>query len=117
MRRWLVLVLMVGGATSAASANSITIGQLEYLGTNARAVSAFKVILDATGVTSTQLNLLNLTLSLNGVSQSTGPITTPSTQLFVGGPGSPLARLSLCDGGSPTIISIRRQQARQFSIG
>jgi hypothetical protein len=89
--RWLLaLLLMVGGATSAASANSITIGQLQYLGTNAQMISAFKVILDPTGVTSTQLNLFNLTLSVNGSSQSTGPITTPTTLLFVGAPDHPL---------------------------
>jgi hypothetical protein len=100
MRRWLALLLIVGGASSVASANSITIGQLQYLGTNAQAVSAFKVILDPTGVTSMQLNLLNLTLSVNGASQSTGPITTPTTLLFVGAtdhvlPACPCAMVGL----------------------
>lgn len=100
MRRWLALLLMVGGATTVASANSITIGQLQYLGTNAQAVSAFKVILDPTGVASMPLNLLNLTLSVNGGSQSTGPITTPTTLLFVGAtdhalPACPCAMVGL----------------------
>lgn len=86
MRRWLALLVLIGASTGVAWANSITIGQLQYLGTNTQAISAFKVILDPTGVTSTQLTLLNLTLSVNGASQSTGPITTPTTLLFVGGP-------------------------------
>jgi hypothetical protein len=100
MRQWLALLLMVGGATTVASANSITIGQLQYLGTNAQAASAFKVILDPTGVIGMQLNLLNLTLSVNGSSQGTGPITTPTTLLFVGGtdhvlPACPCAMVGL----------------------
>jgi hypothetical protein len=90
MRRWLTVLVLVCSATSAAWANSITIGQLEYLGTNAQEVSAFKVIVDPTGVTGTQLNLTNLTLSVKGISQSTGAITTPTTLLFVGGPGQVL---------------------------
>jgi hypothetical protein len=90
MRRWLALLIMVAGTTGAAWANSITIGRLQYLGTNPQGVSAFKAILDPTGVTSTQLSIFNLTLSVNGSSQSTGPITTPTTLLFVGGPDHPL---------------------------
>lgn len=86
MRRWLALLLMVAGTTGTAWANSITIGQLQYLGTNLQGVSAFKVILDPTGMTSMQLGLSNLTLSVNEASQSAGALTTPTTLLFVGGP-------------------------------
>jgi PEP-CTERM motif len=90
MRRWLALVVIIGSATGAAWANSITIGQLQYLGTNPQRISAFKVTLDPTGVTSMQLSLFNLTLSVNGVSQSAGALTTPTTLLFVGGPDQAL---------------------------
>jgi len=90
MRRCLTLLMMVGCVTCAAWANSITIGQLQYLGTNPEGISAFKVIVDPTGVTSTQLSLANLTVSLKGISQSTGAITTPITLLFVGGRDHPL---------------------------
>lgn len=87
MRRWLTLLVLLCAATSAAWANSVTIGQLQYLGTNAQSISAFKVILDPTGVTSAQLNLTNLTLAVKGSLQSAGPIMTPTTLLFLGGPG------------------------------
>lgn len=86
MQRWLALVVIIGSVTGAAWANSITIGHLQYLGTNPQRISAFKVTLDPTGVTSMQFGLSNLTLSVNGVSQSAGAITTPTTLLFVGGP-------------------------------
>ena len=87
MRRWLTLLVLLCGATSAAWANSVTIGQLQYLGTNAQRISAFKVILDPTGVTSAQLNLSNLPLAVKGSLQSAGAIMTPTTLLFLGGPG------------------------------
>jgi hypothetical protein len=90
MRRWLTLLVLVCGATGAAWGNSVTIGQLQYLGTNAQSVSAFKVILDPAGVFSSQLNLFNLSLSERDASQSTGAITTPTTLLFIGGPGQAL---------------------------
>jgi hypothetical protein len=90
MRRWLALLVLLCGVTSAGWANSVAIGQLQYLGTNAQSISAFRVILDPTGVTSTQLNFANVTLALKGSSQSAGAITTPTTLLFLGGPGQAL---------------------------
>jgi hypothetical protein len=67
-------------------ANSISIGQLQYLGTE-QGVSAFKVSLDTTGITASPLNLRDLILSEQGKAEDTGAVMTPITLLFSGGPG------------------------------
>jgi PEP-CTERM motif-containing protein len=87
MRASLLVVFLAMAASTAALANSITIGQLQFLGTNPQGVSAFKVILDTSGVTASPLTLQNLTLIENRSAQDTGTITSPITILFLGGPG------------------------------
>jgi PEP-CTERM motif-containing protein len=67
-------------------ANSITIGQIQYLGTE-QGVSGFKVTLDTTGITTSPLSISDLILSEQGKEEDMGAITTPITLLFVGGPG------------------------------
>jgi hypothetical protein len=80
------LLLLVSGF---ARADSITIGQIQFLG-NENGFSAFKVSLDTTGITAGPLIFADLILSVQGTSQSTGSITTPVSFLFVGGPGHEL---------------------------
>jgi hypothetical protein len=67
-------------------ANSITIGQIQYLGTE-QGVSRFKVTLDTTGITASPLHVSDLILSEQGKEEGMAAITTPITLLFVGGPG------------------------------
>jgi PEP-CTERM motif len=67
-------------------ANSISVGQLQYLGTE-QGVSAFKVTLDTAGITASPLSLSDLILSEQGKKEDTGTITTPITLLFRAGPG------------------------------
>jgi len=81
--RFFGLLLLFGGF---ARADSITIGQVQFLGTE-QGVSAFKVTLDTTGVTAGPLTFTDLFLSVQGSSEETGSITTPATFLFLGGSG------------------------------
>lgn len=69
--------------STAAWADSITIGSIQYLGTTSQGASAFKVTLDSSGVSATPLTVSNAFLSFGGVSQNTGALTTPSTLLFL----------------------------------
>jgi hypothetical protein len=78
----LILVLMVSAA--AAKTNRLKIGTLTYLGTD-QFGSAFLVRLDPSVVTAQSLSLANVTLFVDGTSQSSGPVTTPVTLLFIGG--------------------------------
>jgi len=87
MRAYLLLVGFLAAAATLAEANSITIGQLEFLGTNPQGTSAFKVTLDSNGITASPLMLKNLVLSESGRAQSSGSITFPAAILFVAGPG------------------------------
>jgi hypothetical protein len=81
--RFFGLLLLLAGF---ARADSITIGQIQFLGTE-NGVSAFKVSLDSTGVSAGPLTFADLLLSVQGSSEDTGPIITPVTFLFLGGSG------------------------------
>jgi len=85
--RTFFLFAFLTAAVTGAEANSITIGQIQFLGTNSQGVSAFKVILNTTGVTASSVTLRNLTLIEKGTAESTGTITLPATILFLGGAG------------------------------
>jgi len=85
-----VLLAFVSLIAPVARANSITIGQFQFLGTNPQGTSAFKVTIDTTGVTAFPLILQNLMLIVNSHAQNTGSITSPVTILFLGGSGFPL---------------------------
>lgn len=87
MRGFVAILFVALLAPVAARANSITIGQLQYLGTNSQGMSAFKVTLNTTGVTAAPLVLSNVFLTEKGVTQQTGSLTTPVAILFAGGPG------------------------------
>ncbi|HET7205931.1 MAG TPA: hypothetical protein VFI95_05050 [Terriglobales bacterium] len=87
MRSFVALLFVAFLAPVTARANSITIGQLQYLGTNAQGMSAFKVTLNTTGVTAAPLVLANVFLMEKGITQQTGLLTTPVAILFAGGPG------------------------------
>jgi len=85
-----VLLSFLGLIAPVARANSITIGQFQFLGTNPQAISAFKVTLDTTGITAFPLILQNLMLIENSRAQSTGNIASPVTILFLGGSNFPM---------------------------
>ena len=85
-----VLLAFLGLIAPVARANSITIGQFQFLGTNPQGISAFKVTLDTTGITAFPLILQNLMLIENSRAQSTGNITSPVTILFLGGSDFPM---------------------------
>jgi len=82
--RSIPLLLFLFSCCAKASADSITIGQLQYLGTE-NGVSGYKVTLDTDGVTLEPLLFENISLSVKGVSQQTSTITTPTVLLFTGG--------------------------------
>lgn len=83
--RTLALVVFLAAAVTGAAANSITIGQIQFLGTNSQGVSAFKVILNTTGITASALTLRNLEFIENGTAESAGSLTSPVTLLFLAG--------------------------------
>jgi hypothetical protein len=78
----LTLFLLV--SVAAAKTNRVTIGTLTYLGSD-QFGSAFVVTLDPSLVTSQSLSFTNVTLFVDGTSQSSGPVTTPVSLLFIGG--------------------------------
>ena len=75
--------------TVISQADSITIGQLQYIGTE-NGVSAFKVTINTNGITQTPLSFASAALLIKSASQIAGPITSPSVILFTGGPGRSL---------------------------
>ena len=85
MRRSLFLLLTVIVISSVAWCKNIVVGSIQYLGTNAQGVSAFKVVLNTTGITESPITFDNMTLAEQGSKQSTGSITTPVEVLFLGG--------------------------------
>jgi hypothetical protein len=87
MRAWITVIFLAVFASAGAQANSITIGQFQYLGTDSQGVSGFEVILNTTGVTASALMLKDLRLTENGTAENAGAITTPTAILFLGGPG------------------------------
>ena len=118
-----LLVSVLALLAASASANSITIGQLQYLGPDTN--PAFKVTLDVAGITAAPLGLTNLILTEHSKQESTGPISIPTTTLplavlFVGGP--PPFRLPVCpcssisiqlvftNGSAPVVITLANGQ-------
>jgi hypothetical protein len=82
--RFLGLLLLLAGF---ARADSITIGQIQFLGTE-NGVGGFKVSLDTTGVTAGPLTFAHLVLSVRGSLEAYPvSVTTPAAILFVAGPG------------------------------
>ena len=79
----LVTVLLLA-SVAAAKTNRVTVGTLTYLGSD-QFGSAFLVTLDPSLVTSQSLSFANVTLFVDGTSQSSGPVTTPVSLLFIGG--------------------------------
>jgi hypothetical protein len=101
-----VLILFVLALTGSAWADSITIGSIQYLGTNPQGQSAFKVILNTSSV-SAPLMVSDAALSFAGTTQTTGSLTTPATLLFMlpgSGSGSALFQLSFGSGSGPVTI-------------
>jgi hypothetical protein len=80
---FLLTVLLLASA-ALGKTNRVTIGTLTYLGTD-QFGSAFVVRLDPSLLTSQSLSFSNVTLFVDGTSQSSGPVTTPVTLLFIGG--------------------------------
>jgi hypothetical protein len=112
MRTFLLFAFLTA-AVSSAGANSIAIGQIQFLGTNSQGVSAFKVILDTTGVTASALTLRNLKLIENGSAESTGNLTSPVTLLFLAGAGF---RLPPCPCKSAEIELSFPTQKKTFAL-
>jgi hypothetical protein len=115
MIRLLLSLLLL---TASAWANSITIGELEYLSTS-HGVSGYKLILDTTGITALPLTFVNAILSVGGGQESTGPITSATLPiLFLGGhglklPSCPCSSLRLqlvLPGNMPFTITLANGQ-------
>ena len=89
MLRWIPLFGLLLLLVVTARADSITIGQLQYLGTE-NGVSAFKVVINTAGFTLQRLPIASLSLSVNAATQQVNHVTAPLTALFTGGPGRSL---------------------------
>ena len=85
MRRSLFLLLTVIVISSVTWCKNIVVGNSIYLGTSAQGVSAFKVVLNTTGITESPITFDNMTSAEQGNKQSTGSITTPVEVPFLGG--------------------------------
>ena len=109
--RLLGLLMLLAGF---ARADSITIGQIQFLGTE-NGVSAFKVSLDSTGVTAGPLTFADLFLSVQGSSEDTGSITTPITFLFLGGSGFGLPACP-CDSITLKLVLSSANQPISFTL-
>jgi hypothetical protein len=110
--RFFGLLLLLAGF---ARADSITIGQIQFLGTFENDVSVFKVTLDTTGITAGPLAITDLFLSVQGSSEHTGAITTPAAFLFLGGSGFGLPACP-CDSATVTLIFSSSNQAITFTL-
>lgn len=108
--------------TCVASADSITIGSIQYLGTTSQGAGAFKVTLNTSGI-SVPLTINNAVLSYGGASQSTGILTTPTTLLFIIDPksgslgtslNSATFQLSFGTGNGPVTVTLANGQ--QFTV-
>ena len=89
MSRWLPLLWCLIFLPTLSRADSITIGQLQYLGTE-DGVSGFKVTINTAGVTLQPLKFEIAALSVKSGFQNAGPVTSPRVILFTGGTGRPL---------------------------
>ena len=66
MRRSLFLLLTLIVISSVAWCKNIVVGSIQYLGTNAQGVSAFKVVLNTTRITESPITFDNMTLAEQG---------------------------------------------------
>jgi hypothetical protein len=96
----LTLFLLV--SVAAAKTNRAIIGSLTYLGSD-QFGSAFRVTLDPSLVTSQPLSFTNVTLFVDGTSQSSGPVTTPVSILFIGTVDGVVHPLASCANGCVSI--------------
>jgi hypothetical protein len=107
--RIVILLTFLAAAFTHAAANSITIGQVQFLGTNSQGVSAFKITVNDAGITASALTLANLMLMENGTAENAGVVTSPASILFLAGPG---LRLAACPCKSAEIrLSFPTKQA------
>ena len=100
-----------------AKTNRVIIGSLTYLGTN-ESGSAFRVALDPSVITSQPLSFSNVTVFVDGTSQSAGAITTPTTLLFIGGTvGGTVYPLASCASGCVAIsVQLVSVDGRPFTL-
>ena len=98
---FLTLLLLV--SVAAAKTNRVTVGTLTYLGTD-QFGSAFVVNLDPGLFTTQSLSFANITMFVDGTTQSFGPVTTPVRILFIGGTVDGVVHpLSSCASGCVSI--------------
>jgi hypothetical protein len=111
----LTLFLLV--SVAAAKTNRVTIGTLTYLGSD-QFGSAFVVTLDPSLVTSQSLSFTNVTLFVDGTSQSSGPVTTPVSLLFIGGTVDGVVHpLASCASGCVSIaVQLASASGESFSF-
>ena len=85
-------------------------------------MSAFKVVLNTTGITESPITFDNMTLAEQGSKQSTGSITTPVEVLFLGGsnllmPACPCrtVRVDLLLNGTESTFTFRLANGEWFT--
>ena len=102
---------------AAGKSNRVTVGTLTYLGSD-QFGSAFRVTLDPSLVTTQSLSLANVTLFVDGTSQSFGPVTTPVTILFVGGTvnGVPHPLASCANGCISVALQVASTTGEPFAF-
>src|SRR5690242_1101960 len=112
-----LLTLLVLVSVAAAKTNRATIGTLTYLGSGEFG-SAFRVTLDPSLVTSQSLSFTNVTLFVDGTSQSSGPVTTPVSILFIGGTVDGVTHpLASCANGCVSIsLQLASASGESFSF-
>jgi hypothetical protein len=114
MLRWIPLFGLLLLLVVTARADSITIGQLQYVGTE-NGVSAFKVVINTAGFTLQPLPIANLSLSVNSSTQQAGRVTAPLTALFTGGPGRSLPNCP-CSTIILTLTFLPARQTLTFTL-
>ena len=97
-----LLLALLAGETASRSVSS-------NFSEHPEGLSAFKVILDATGVTASPLALRNLTLIENGTAERTGSINLPASILFLAGAGFRL-RPCLCKSAQIKLFFPTREE-------
>jgi len=112
-----VVILLLAVTAAAAKTNRVVIGSLTYLGTN-ESGSAFRVALDPSMVALQPLSFSNVTVFVDGTSQSAGAITTPTTLLFIGGTvGGTVYPLASCAKGCIAIsVQLVSADGRPFTF-
>jgi PEP-CTERM motif-containing protein len=114
MLRWIPLLGLLLLLVVTARADSITIGQLQYLGTE-NGVSAFKVVINTAGFTLQRLPIASLSLSVNAATQQVNHVTAPLTALFTGGPGRSLPNCP-CNTIVLTLTFLSAQQSLTVNL-